>query len=173
MKILKADAGALTNFEVLDFLRSRGAGRDPTRVIVPIAPSEFKVYDYLEQTAACNQTRQVIGELMGKCKSIKLEKCKCVILEKCKCIKLKHVETVNIINIRPSSLVELYPILREYDAHLGEVAETMEELVENVVQLLPPSPTQMQSEEGTVPTDEKEAPDGEKIEAEPEVDTSV
>ncbi|KAK6775257.1 hypothetical protein RDI58_026258 [Solanum bulbocastanum] len=172
MKILEANAGALTNFEVLDFLRSRGAGRDPTRVIVSIAPSEFKVYDYLEQTAACNQTRQVIGELMGKCKSIRLEKCKCIILEKCECIKLKKDEMVNIINIRPSSLVELYPILRKYDAYLGEAAETMEELVENVVQLLPPSPTQMQSEEGTA-TDEKEAPDEEKMEAAPEVDTKV
>lgn len=44
---LEANAGALTNFEVLDFLRSRGAGRDPTRVIVPIAPSEFKVGSYI------------------------------------------------------------------------------------------------------------------------------
>lgn len=43
---LEANAGALTNFEVLDFLRSRGAGRDPTRVIVPIVPSEFKVGSY-------------------------------------------------------------------------------------------------------------------------------
>ena len=40
---LKADAGALTNFEVLAFLRSRGAAKDPTRVIVSVAPSEFKV----------------------------------------------------------------------------------------------------------------------------------
>lgn len=44
---LEANAGALTNFEVLDFLLSRGAGRDPTRVIVPIAPSEFKVGSYI------------------------------------------------------------------------------------------------------------------------------
>ncbi|XP_022760181.1 uncharacterized protein LOC111306659 [Durio zibethinus] len=43
MKIKEANAGALTNFEVLDFLRSRGASKDLTRVIVPIAPSEFKV----------------------------------------------------------------------------------------------------------------------------------
>ncbi|XP_004250017.1 uncharacterized protein [Solanum lycopersicum] len=168
MKILEANAGALTNFEVLDFLRSRGAGRDPTRVIVPIAPSEFKVYDYLEQTAACNQTRQVIGELMGKCKCIKLEKCECIKPKQCECIKLEGDEIVNIINIRPSSLVELYPILRKYDALLGEAAETVEELVENVVQLLPPSPTQMQSEEGTA-TDDKEAPDGETMEVAPEV----
>lgn len=40
---LEANAGPLTNFEVLDFLRSRGASKDPTRVLVPVAPSEFKV----------------------------------------------------------------------------------------------------------------------------------
>ncbi|CAN4115013.1 unnamed protein product [Withania somnifera] len=148
MKILEANAGGLTNFEVLDFLRSRGAGRDPTRVIVPIAPSEFKVYDYLEQTAAGNQTRQVIDEFLGKCKSIDLAK----------------AEILNIINILPSSLVELYPIIEEYDTRFGEAAETMEEFVETMVQLLPPSPTQMQSEEGTA-TDQKEAPGGGKMEA--------
>ncbi|XP_009800021.1 uncharacterized protein LOC107812661 isoform X1 [Nicotiana tabacum] len=146
MKILEANAGALTNFEVLDFLCSRGAGRDPTRVIVPVAPSEFKVYDYLEQTAACNQTRQAIGEFLEKCKSIKLAK----------------AEILNIINIRPSSLVELYPIIEEYDNRFGEATETMEEFVETV-QLLPPPPNQMQSEQGTA-ADETEVPDGEKIE---------
>lgn len=156
MKILEANAGALTNFEVLDFLRSRGAGRDPTRVIVPIAPSEFKVYDYLEQTAACNQTRQVVGEF----------------LEKCKTINLAKAEILNIINIRPSSPVELYPIIEEYDTRFGEAAEKMEEFVETIVQLLPPSPNQMQSEEGTA-TEQNEAPDGEKTETVPEVDSKV
>lgn len=40
---VKANAGALTNFEVLDFLNSRGASKDTTRVIAPIARSEYKV----------------------------------------------------------------------------------------------------------------------------------
>lgn len=40
---LEEYAGALANFEVLDFLRSRGAGKDPTRLIAAIAPSEYKV----------------------------------------------------------------------------------------------------------------------------------
>ncbi|KAK4365945.1 hypothetical protein RND71_013825 [Anisodus tanguticus] len=147
MKILEANAGALTNFEVLDFLRSRGAGRDPTRVLVSVEPSEFKVYDYLEQTAACNQTRQSIDEFLRKCKSIKLAK----------------AEILNIINVRPSSLVELYPIIEEYDTRFGEAAETMEEFVESVVQLLPAPPNQMESEQEAA-TDQTEAPDGEKTE---------
>lgn len=91
---LKANGGALTNFEVLDFLRSRGAGKDPTRLIASVAPSEYKVYDYLEQTAACNQTRDIIHEFLEKCKSYDLAK----------------AEILNIINIRPSSQVEIDPV---------------------------------------------------------------
>ena len=40
---LAANAGTLTNFEVLDFLRSKGAAKDPTRVLASVAPSEYKV----------------------------------------------------------------------------------------------------------------------------------
>ncbi|MBA0797605.1 hypothetical protein Gohar_008283, partial [Gossypium harknessii] len=90
----EANAGALTNFEVLDFLRSRGASKDPTRVIVPIAPSEFKVYDYLVESAACNQTKEHVKEFLERCKSYKLAK----------------AEVLNIINLRPSALVEIDPV---------------------------------------------------------------
>uniref|UniRef100_A0A5B6YPA6 DNA-directed RNA polymerase III subunit RPC9 n=1 Tax=Davidia involucrata TaxID=16924 RepID=A0A5B6YPA6_DAVIN len=99
MKILKANDGMLTNFEVLDFLRSRGAAKDPTRVIAPIAASEWKVYDYLEQSVACNQTRETIKEFS----------------EKCKKYNLATAEFINIINIRPSSVVEIDPIIEECD----------------------------------------------------------
>lgn len=40
---LEANAGPLTNFEVLDFLRSKGAAKDPTRVLAKVLPSEYKV----------------------------------------------------------------------------------------------------------------------------------
>lgn len=43
---LMANAGTLTNFEVLDFLRSKGAGKDSTRVLAKVAPSEYKVRFY-------------------------------------------------------------------------------------------------------------------------------
>ncbi|CBI15654.3 unnamed protein product, partial [Vitis vinifera] len=52
------NVGVLTNFEVLDFLRYRGAAKDPTWVIAPIAASEFKAYDYLVESAACNKTSE-------------------------------------------------------------------------------------------------------------------
>lgn len=40
---MKANAGTVTNFEVLDLLNSRGASNDTTRVIAPITTLEYKV----------------------------------------------------------------------------------------------------------------------------------
>ena len=40
---LDANEGVLTNFEVLDFLRSKGAAKDSTRVLAKVTPSEYKV----------------------------------------------------------------------------------------------------------------------------------
>ncbi|RZB52294.1 hypothetical protein D0Y65_048659, partial [Glycine soja] len=68
MKILERNAGALTNFEVLDFLRAKGASKDPTRVIAKVAQSEYKVYDYLVDTAASVQTRESINEFLTSVK---------------------------------------------------------------------------------------------------------
>ncbi|KEH26175.1 RNA polymerase II, Rpb4, core protein [Medicago truncatula] len=62
MKILEENAGALTNFEVLDFLRAKGASKDPSRVLAKVAMSEYKVYDYLVKTPAGSQTRESVKE---------------------------------------------------------------------------------------------------------------
>ena len=40
---LEPNVGPLTNFEVLSFLKSKGASQDPTRVLADVAPSEYKV----------------------------------------------------------------------------------------------------------------------------------
>ncbi|KAI3917785.1 hypothetical protein MKW92_053920 [Papaver armeniacum] len=58
MKVKKANAGALTNLEVLNFLRARGASTDPTRVIAPVSPSEY----------------QRINEFLKSCEKYKLAK---------------------------------------------------------------------------------------------------
>ncbi|KAK9287804.1 hypothetical protein L1049_016245 [Liquidambar formosana] len=145
MKIRKANAGTLTNFEVLDFLRSRGAATDPTRVIAPMAQSEFKVYDYLVQTAACNQTKESIDEFLKKCKQYDLAK----------------AEILNIINIRPASAVEIDSIIEECEKRMGE---RVEELVEMVVQVLPPPPNEPKPEEG-MDEDKEENPIAEQMEA--------
>ncbi|KAK9103959.1 hypothetical protein Sjap_021213 [Stephania japonica] len=120
MKVIKANAGALTNFEVLDFLRSRGAS-NPTRVIGSVAPSEFQVYDYLLQSSACNQTRESVNEFLCKCEKFDLAK----------------AEKLNIINIRPSSEVEIDPIIEQCENRMG--AEEVQVLVKTVVEVLPPT----------------------------------
>ncbi|PIM98057.1 putative RNA polymerase III subunit C17 [Handroanthus impetiginosus] len=124
MKIVEANAGALTNFEVLDLLRSRGAGKDPTRVIASVSPSEFKVFDYLEQTPACNQTGEIVHKFVDECKKYDLAK----------------AEILNVLNMRPSSAVEVYTIIEECDSRMDE---KIDEYVETIVRSLPPHPSHM------------------------------
>ncbi|RZC11926.1 hypothetical protein D0Y65_011930, partial [Glycine soja] len=91
---LEGNVGALTNFEVLDFLRAKGASKDPTRVITKVAQSEYKVYDYLVNTPASIQTRESINEFLTSVKQYDLAK----------------VEVLNILNIEPVADFELYPV---------------------------------------------------------------
>lgn len=142
MKIEKANAGALTNFEVLDFLRSRGASKDITRVIAPVAPSEYKVFDYLMETVACNQKRENINELMEKLSKFKLAK----------------AEVLNIINLRPSSLVEIDPMIEQSEKRFGE---QLEEIVNVVAEVLPAAPSQLKPEE-EINEEKEETADDEK-----------
>ncbi|KAL6319543.1 hypothetical protein AAG906_014219 [Vitis piasezkii] len=121
MKIKKANAGVLTNFEVLDFLRYRGAAKDPTWVIAPIAAFEFKAYDYLVESAACNKTRVSINEFTEKCKKYQL---------------LKADVTTR--------LMALKRIIEECEKQMGE---EIEDPVEMVMTVLPPPQTQMNLEE--------------------------
>ncbi|CAK7354736.1 unnamed protein product [Dovyalis caffra] len=143
MKIKNPNAGALTNFEVLDFLRSRGASKDVSRVLAPVATSEYKVYDYLVDTPACNQTREKIIEFVERCKKYDLAK----------------AEVLNIINIRPSQTVEIYTIIEELEARFE--MPVIEELVELVEEVLPPPPGQQKAEGGT-DENEEEHGDGEE-----------
>ncbi|CAH8392931.1 unnamed protein product [Eruca vesicaria subsp. sativa] len=121
--IVKANAGTLTNFEVFDLLNSRGASNDTTRVIGPIAKSEYKVYDYLMETPACTQTLESVTNFSDQCKDFKLAK----------------AEILNIINIRPSFTVQLAPILEE-PSERGINKKKQEGILKLVEALLPPSP---------------------------------
>ncbi|KAL2935870.1 DNA-directed RNA polymerase III subunit RPC9 [Bienertia sinuspersici] len=156
MKILKSNAGHLTNFEVLDLLRSRGASKDPTRVMSLITSSEFKVYDYLVESAACDQTRENINQFVEKSKEYKLAK----------------AEVINIINIRPSSEVELAPLIELEQRGWDE--EKLTEIVEMVTQVLPPHPNQKESDEVAAEDDSAKAGDEDNAEdnAEEEMDAS-
>ncbi|KAK7305710.1 hypothetical protein VNO77_43620 [Canavalia gladiata] len=144
MKILEANAGALTNFEVLDFLRAKGASKDPTRVIAKVAQSEYKVYDYLVNTAAYVQTRENINEFLTSVKKHDLAK----------------AEVLNILNIRPAAEVEIYPILENCEERFPDEIGEVTEIVELVKKTLPPikmDPEEITKvdEETTVLKDEK------------------
>lgn len=149
MKIENANGGILTNFEVLNFLRARGASTDPTRVIAPIAPSEFKVYDYLMESAARDQTKECIAEFMEKSKKYDLAK----------------AELLNIINLRAASDVEINMIVESCEERMDE--DQVTELAEMVAEVLPPPPAkpddgeQMEENEDQ---DQDQDGDGEQME---------
>ncbi|CAO2826461.1 unnamed protein product [Amaranthus hypochondriacus] len=129
MKIQKANAAPLTNFEVLDLLRSRGAAKDTTRAMSLITPSEFKVYDYLVESAAYNQTRESINTFLEKSKDYQLTK----------------AELINIINIRPTSAVEIASIIEHHEER--NLEEQLDNIVEMVMEVLPPPLNEQNSDE--------------------------
>ncbi|KAJ0264505.1 hypothetical protein HA466_0028490 [Hirschfeldia incana] len=80
------------------------------------------VYDYLMETAAAStQTRDSVTKVSEKCKDFKLAK----------------AEILNIINLRPSSDVELTPIIEKPDEREIDI----EGILALVQELLPPLPT--------------------------------
>ncbi|WCJ34842.1 RNA polymerase II Rpb4 core protein [Euphorbia peplus] len=147
MKIKNPNAGALTNFEVLEFLQARGAGKDLSRVMAPVAPSEYKVYDHLVGTPASRQTREQINEFMLKCKKFNLAK----------------AEILSIINRTPYRAEDIDPLLEATDMRFG--GELMNELIELVMDVFPPPPKQEAEPEDEA---EEAEPEDEAEEAEPE-----
>nr|WDA42947.1 DNA-directed RNA polymerase III subunit [Fagopyrum tataricum] len=97
--------------------------------MVPIATSEFKVYDYLVETAACDQTEEIIDEFLKKSEPFNLAK----------------AEILNIINVRPSTPAQIYPIIEKADERLGE--EKLDELADMISQVLPAAPGDVEIEE--------------------------
>ncbi|XP_058736750.1 uncharacterized protein LOC131609111 [Vicia villosa] len=162
MKILEANVSALTNFEVLDFIRSKGASKDPTRVIAKVAMSEYKVYDYLVNTAAGSQTRESVKEYLT---SIKQH-------------ELSEAEVLNVLNIRPAAEVELFHIIEDCTIRFPD--EQIAEIVELVEKTLPaPSNKEKSKEisEGEEETETQKKENGNEIsqdqtEDEEQMDTS-
>lgn len=139
MKIEKANAGFLTNFEVFDFLRSRGAKTDPMGCLGAVAASECKVYEYLLKTPACNQTRESISEFAKRCESF----------------KLTNADKLNVINWRPSSAADAYAMIEECGRRFSKDEqgqahnedERVQEFLELVNEVLPPPPSKVRSDD--------------------------
>ncbi|PWZ38484.1 hypothetical protein Zm00014a_015373 [Zea mays] len=132
MKIQKANAGVLTNFEVLDFLRSRGAKIDPMGCLGAVAVSECKVYEYILKTPACNQTRESIYEFVKRSEGF----------------RLAEADKLNVINWRPSSAADAYAMIEECGKRFsrderGEACdedEQVQEFLDMVKEVLPAPP---------------------------------
>ncbi|WOL03133.1 hypothetical protein Cni_G11853 [Canna indica] len=178
MKILQANKGALTNFEVLEFLRSRGATSDPMGCLGAVAPSECKVtlpctifpflratllllfrccwqvFDYLTKSAACNQTRGAIDDFLQRCEKFKLAK----------------AEKLNIINLRPSNQAVIDPIIEHCEKRLAkneaQGIDEVQELLDLVLEVLPPPPPKPEEEE-----EEQEQEEQEEMQDQEEVPT--
>ncbi|CAO2169266.1 unnamed protein product [Urochloa humidicola] len=158
MKILKANAGPLTNFEVLDFLRSRGAKIDPMGCLGAVAASECKVYEYLLKTPAASQTRESIYEFVKRSEGF----------------RLADADNLNVMNWRPSSAADAYAMIEECGRRFnkdeqGEPCnedERVQEFLDMVKEVLPPPPPKADAEEDA---DAGAEPDG-GAEAEPKPD---
>ncbi|KAF8661012.1 hypothetical protein HU200_057100 [Digitaria exilis] len=139
---VKANGGFLSNFEVLDFLRSRGAKIDPMGCLGAVAASECKVYEYLLKTPACNQTRDSIYEFLKRSEGY----------------KLADADKLNVINWRPSSAADAYAMIEECGRRFnrderGEACdedERVQEFLDMVKEVFPTPPPKVvaDAEEG-------------------------
>eukprot|EP00252_Welwitschia_mirabilis_P013382 TRINITY_DN2946_c0_g2_i1.p1 TRINITY_DN2946_c0_g2~~TRINITY_DN2946_c0_g2_i1.p1 ORF type:complete len:150 (-),score=41.25 TRINITY_DN2946_c0_g2_i1:439-888(-) len=128
MKIKKSNAGLLSNFEVLDLLRSRGATQDPLGSLGAATASECKVFAYLLQSAACNQTRECIQEFVEKIKKFELTK----------------AEKLQTLNLRPSTAVEVHLIVEDCEERMSsDAVDAFIGIVKNTL----PSPPQKPQED--------------------------
>ncbi|KAJ7525340.1 hypothetical protein O6H91_17G046400 [Diphasiastrum complanatum] len=124
MKILEANAGLLSNFEVLDLLRSRGADKGFLGAVGAVTPSECKVYDYLVQSPAGTQTREKVQDFLKEAEQYSLTK----------------AERLQASNIRPISAVEVHLIVEDCDERLSSAM--VDRFVGSVEEKLPPPPEQ-------------------------------
>ncbi|KAJ3708959.1 hypothetical protein LUZ61_012664 [Rhynchospora tenuis] len=142
MKIEKANAGNLTNFEVFDFLRSRGATSDPMGCIGSVSPSECKVFEYLSGTLACMQTRESVNEFLIKADKFKF---------------ITTFEKLNIINSTPTAMPALYATIKDCDKRIANGKEhsakenqlqedQLQELLEVVKEIFPQAGEEPQEE---------------------------
>ncbi|KAL3697039.1 hypothetical protein R1sor_011115 [Riccia sorocarpa] len=117
MKVIESNAGLLSNFEVLELLRQQGAAKGPLGGSV--TPCEYKVYEYLVETPAGTQTKEVLQEFVKEVKSF----------------KLMEAERLQSVNLRPSTAVEVHLIVEDCDERLS--SEAVDALIQTVERVIP------------------------------------
>ncbi|XP_024533771.1 DNA-directed RNA polymerase III subunit RPC9-like [Selaginella moellendorffii] len=124
MKIIEAHTGILSNLEVLDLLRKRGADQGFAGAVSTVTQSELKVYDYLIHTPAATQSRESLAKLSKEPLAA----------------RLLRPERLQVANLRPASAVEVHLIVEDIQNRFTD--EEVEELVSRVNQVLPaPAPS--------------------------------
>ncbi|KAL5057454.1 hypothetical protein RYX36_029058 [Vicia faba] len=106
--------------------------------------SEYKVYDYLVNTAAGSQTRESVKEYLT---SIKRH-------------ELSEAEVLNVLNIRPAAEVELFHIIEDCTIRFPD--EQIAEIVELVEKTLP-APPNKEISEGEEETETQKHENGNEI----------
>lgn len=151
MKVKEANAGLLSNFEVTDLLRLRGANQEDVASFGSITPSECKVYNYLSRTPAGTQTRDVLRKFIEQVDKYKLTK----------------AERLQVINLRPSSAVEIHLIVEDCEERMA--ADAVDEFL-GTVDALPQPPEkpeedmQQEGEEATADDENGEENEGDDAE---------
>eukprot|EP00882_Tetradesmus_deserticola_P001150 GHRQ01001245.1.p2 GENE.GHRQ01001245.1~~GHRQ01001245.1.p2 ORF type:complete len:135 (+),score=51.47 GHRQ01001245.1:196-600(+) len=103
MKIIELNAGLLSNHEVAQVLRERGA--DPSAGLNTRATaSEKTVYEYLLSQAGCIKSREELQALIDDLKPF----------------GLARAELAQVINLAPASAVEVHLVVEDCEERLSE-----------------------------------------------------
>lgn len=110
MKIIELNAGLLSNHEVAQVLKERGA--DPSAGLNTRAKaSEKTVYEYLVSQAGCIKSREELQALVDDLKPL----------------GLTRAELVQVMNLAPASAVEVHLIVEDCEDRLNE--QQVDELI--------------------------------------------
>mmetsp|Transcript_71228 Transcript_71228/g.225122 ORF Transcript_71228/g.225122 Transcript_71228/m.225122 type:complete len:140 (+) Transcript_71228:91-510(+) len=121
MKLLEVNSGLLTNFEVLEVVRARGA--DPEQpVATSLSPvqlqtasaSETKALQFLTQSPVGGYTREGVRSFLDAIEVLQLTK----------------AEKLQLINLRPTSAVEVHLVVEDCEERLKP------EQVDNLIELV-------------------------------------
>eukprot|EP00271_Cylindrocystis_brebissonii_P001860 TRINITY_DN12171_c0_g2_i1.p1 TRINITY_DN12171_c0_g2~~TRINITY_DN12171_c0_g2_i1.p1 ORF type:complete len:152 (-),score=47.94 TRINITY_DN12171_c0_g2_i1:261-716(-) len=150
MKILQANAGLLSNYEVMEILKACGADNPELAgsSMTGAKKSECEVFKYLSDLPAVTQTYEAIADFISEAKPFKLTK----------------AELLQAINLRASTAVEVHLVVEDCDERL--TPEAVDSLIAIVERTLPPPPVKPEAEGGEEEEEEGGEAGEEEMEAE-------
>ena len=127
--------GLLTNFEVMQLLRSQTAARTKEETRAPLTgarrtSSSLSLYQTQQLAYAASINEDVVKFLEESCCAEQSAESIAAFMQSCEPFKLKRTELLNLINEQPRSLVEIHLIVEECEERL--TPEQMKTLLEKV-----------------------------------------